>query len=260
MIERSFVQQKIQEFNIRELIFERLKSAGVSEVEIQKTPLGERIIIYGLYPGKLVGRGGKNIKELTQVLKEKYKLENPQIEVKEEPNPWLNARIVAERIATSLERYGVNRFRAIIHKVMGIVMKNGAKGIEVRISGKVPSDRARTWRFFTGYLKKCGNPAKTIVRSAKTTALLKIGVVGVKVKIMPPEVLLPDHVIINEITKEELDEIAKEIKEEVKDEETAKKKTKKTTKKKTTKKTAKRKTKKTTTRKKTTKKTTKKKK
>ena len=120
-----------------------------------RTPLGEKIIIYTSRPGLIVGRKGENIKKLTKNLKKKFDLENPQIEIAEVDKIMLDPQIVAERIASSLERFGSNRFKGIGHKTMEEVIQSGALGIEIVISGKIPGARAKSWRFYKGYLKKC---------------------------------------------------------------------------------------------------------
>ena len=73
------------------------------------------------------------------------------------------------------------------------VLRAGALGIEITISGKIPSSRAKTWRFYQGYLKKCGDIALKVGK-ADMQAQLKTGVVGVKVSIMPPDIQLPDAI------------------------------------------------------------------
>lgn len=198
MIERKIVAEKIKEFQIEEYIAHNLKNSGHSHTKVQRTPLGEKIIIHASRPGLIVGRKGQNIKKLTSDLKSMFNLENPQLEISEVENPSLDAQIVAERIANSLERFGSARFKGIAHKVIQDVMNAGALGIELTISGKVPSTRAKTWRFYQGYLKKCGDIALTGVDKAYSTAKLKMGVIGVKVKIMPPTTKLPDHIVVSD--------------------------------------------------------------
>ncbi len=198
MIERIFVKQKLKEFQIEEFVGENLKNVGHSHTKMQRTPLGEKIIVFSSRPGLVVGKKGQNISSLTRLLKKKFGLENPQIEISEVTNAELDAKIVAERIATSLERFGSKRFKGIMHKAMEDALNNGARGIEITISGKVPSQRARSWRVYGGYLKKCGNIAMTKVRKAHTNALLKSGIIGIKVAILPGDIRLPDDVKISE--------------------------------------------------------------
>ena len=89
-------------------------------------------------------------------------------------------------------------------------MNAGALGIEVIISGKIPGARAKSWRFYTGYLKKCGDVALS-VKAAKKSALLKSGIIGVKVAIMPPDIVLPDKINLLEEPEQIVAPVKKEI-------------------------------------------------
>ena len=232
MIERDFIAQKTKEFYIKKYVESTLRHVGISQIRLKKIPLGEKIIINTSRPSLVVGSKGSNIKALTKALKKKFKLENPQIEINEVKNIFLDANIVAEQIAGSLERFGSARFKGAGHKTMDNVMRAGAMGVEIIISGKIPGARAKNWRFYQGYLKKCGDIAVSGVRKSKKSALLKSGIIGIKVSIMPPDLVLPDTI---EILDEPI-QIVEEIKAE------KKKPKKKSTKKKTTKKKAAKKT------------------
>lgn len=232
MIERKFIKQKMQEAQIQEFISKNVKNAGHSHTKMQKTPLGEKIIIHSSRPGLIVGKKGQNIKLLTKAMKKEFNLENPQIEMCEVEEPNLDANIIAERISDSLERFGTTKFKGIGHKVMSNVMEAGALGVEIIISGKIPSARARSWRFYSGYLKKCGDIALTGIRKSTVSAKLKTGIVGIKVSIMPPDIKLPDKINIIEEKETVVEEVKKE--EETAKEDTnkeGKKKSKKTEKK-----------------------------
>ena len=209
MIERQIVAQKKKEYQIQEMIANKVKGSGYSHTKLQRTPLGEKIIIHAARPGLIVGRKGQSIIKLTKELKNSFELENPQIEINEIENININAMVVAGKIAESLERFGTARFKGIMHKTMENVMSSGALGIEIVISGKIPGARAKSWRVYSGYLKKCGDIAINGVSKAKVRAVIKTGVVGVKVSIMPPDIKLPDNIQI----LEEKQEIIEEIKE-----------------------------------------------
>ncbi|MBS3125547.1 30S ribosomal protein S3 [Candidatus Woesearchaeota archaeon] len=204
MIERKFVTKKIKEQQIEEFISQTLKNVGHSHTSLQRTPVGEKVVIYASRPGLVVGRKGENIKKLTNTLKRKFNLENPQIEIAEVEQPNLDAQIVAERIASTIERFGIQKFKAIGHKTMTDVMNAGALGIEIIISGKVPSARAKSWRFYSGYLKKCGNIATEGVKRAQAVAINKLGEIGVKVAIMPPGTILPDDIVVGKLASIEV--------------------------------------------------------
>lgn len=219
MIERKFVAQKMKEFQIQEYITQNLQNVGHSHTRMVKTPLGEKIIIFTSRPGLVVGRKGQNIKLLTKTLKKRFNLENPQIEINEVETPNLDANIVAERIVDSLEKFGSQKFKAVGHKIMSDVMNAGALGIEINISGKVPSARAKSWRFYSGYLKKCGDIAVTGVRKSDAQAQLKTGVIGVRVRIMPRDIKLPDDIYLVEEKETKVEELKESQKETVTKEE-----------------------------------------
>ncbi len=237
MIERKFVSEKMKEFQIQKYVRGSLRNVGLSHIKVQKTPLGEKIIVFTSRPGLVVGRKGQNIKQLTKDLKREFQLENPQIEISEVEKIGINATIMAEKIASFLERFGSRNFKGVGHKTMMEVMSSGALGIEIIISGKIPSSRAKSWRFFSGYLRKCGDISIEGVDRAYVVAQLKSGIVGIKVSIMPPDIKLPDNVEILKEKKEIVEEIPGpdvkkedadvEKKEDVKDKPPSKKRKKK---------------------------------
>ncbi len=211
MIEKNFVSQKLKELEIQNFLAEEIGKSKYSYCEIKKTPLGDKIIIHTSKPGLVVGKKGENIRHLTKVLKEKFKMDNPQIEVAEIEKPELDAQTMAELIVTTFERYGPKRFKSIGYKALQRIMDAGARGAEIIISGRgVPSSRAKSWRFYAGYLKKCGEEAVTQIKKGFCVANLKSGSIGVKVRIMTPDVELPDTIKIKKEIKVEPSEEEKE--------------------------------------------------
>ena len=206
MIERKFVKERIEEFRIQEFVRKKMKGVGLSDIKMQKTPLGEKVIISTSRPGLVVGRKGENIKDLTKSMKKEFELENPQIEISEVEQPNLDPSIIAEKIVDFLERFGTSKFKGIGHRVMADVTEAGAPGIEIVISGKIPSSRAKSWRFYKGYLKKCGDTALTNVNVAYASAKLKTRVVGVKVAIMQSSAELTGQLAEEEEDKKETEE------------------------------------------------------
>jgi len=89
-------------------------------------------------------------------------------------------------------------------------MEAGAMGVEIIISGKLRTERARSEKFRAGYLPKSGDPAMKYVRTAVTHVQLKPGIFGVKVSIMPPNVKLPDQIEFLEEAGEEYEEEVEE--------------------------------------------------
>ncbi len=227
MIEKDFVSRKIKGYRIEEFISSHLKEAGYSHTEIQRTPLGEKIIIYTSKPGLIVGHRGENIKNLTRYLKKKFKMENPQIEVAEISDPLLNPQSVASHITYLFEKYGPKHFKSTGYKTIEQIMVAGATGVEIVISGRgIPSSRAKRWRFSAGYLKKSGDISENFVKRGFSVAQLRSGSIGVKVSILTPDVKLPDKIVLSEVKedsetkvehkKEPEPEAKKEVKEEKK--------------------------------------------
>jgi len=206
-IEKKFINQNLKEFRIRMFVGKQLSRVGLSDIQLQRTPLGDKILIKASRPGLVVGRAGSNIQKLTEALKAEFNLENPQIEIEEVTKIGLDPNIIAEMIVNSLERFGSSRFKGVGHKSMAEVMGAGALGVEILISGKVPSQRARTWRFYQGYLKKCGDVAVSGVDVAHKAAVLKTGAVGIKVSIMPPTTILPDKILLLQPDEPTLEEV-----------------------------------------------------
>ncbi len=203
MEENKTVDFKKAEFSLRENIKKSLGKGKISRVRIEYTPVGEKIIISTNRPGLIIGRGGERIDELTKTLKRKFKLENPHIEIDEIKNPEFDAQIIADEIALSLERFGPLRFKVVAYRTLQKIIKAGALGVEIRLSGKLPGARAKTWRFGQGYLKKTGDSAKVVDR-AQARAETKPGTVGIKVSILSPEAKLKDRIKIDEELLEKL--------------------------------------------------------
>lgn len=197
MEEKKVVKFKKDEFAIKEYIKTSLGKGKISKVKIEYTPIGEKIIVSTNKPGLVIGKRGEKIDELTRFLKTKFKLENPHIEIDEIKRAELDSQLVADDIALALERMGPLRFKVISYRALQRIMEAGALGAEIRLSGKLPSSRAKTWRFSQGYLKKVGHTAK-VVDIAMAIAQTKPGVVGVKVSILRPDVILHDKIIVDE--------------------------------------------------------------
>jgi small subunit ribosomal protein S3 len=190
-MKNHFVLKGLQRVGVDEYLDSELKRAGYGGVDIQKTPLGTRFTIYATRPGFVIGRRGKTVRELTEALKRVFGIDNPQIEVAEVEVPEFDAKIMAEKLASSLER-GF-QYRRAVYGVMRRIMEAGAKGTEITISGKLTSQRARYQKFKDGVLTKCGEPVRTYVKEATAPAFLKPGVMGVRVVIMLPGDL-PDKI------------------------------------------------------------------
>ncbi len=197
MDEKKFVGFKEEELGVKEYIKNSLGKGRISEVNIEYTPVGEKIVVNTNRPGLVIGKKGERIEELTTTLKKRFKLDNPHIEIRDIQNEMLDAQLVADNIALQLERKGSMKFKLVAYRFLQDIVKAGAIGVEIVLSGKLPSDRAKSWRFSHGYLKKTGEPAKVVDR-AMSQATTQQGVIGIKVSIMGPHAEIHDRIVVNE--------------------------------------------------------------
>jgi small subunit ribosomal protein S3 len=204
-IVKRFITESIKKTEIDEFLQKKLERAGYGGVDISKTPLGTHVVIYAMRPGIVIGRGGETIKDLAITLEENFKLSNPQISVSEIEVPEFNAHVIASRVASALQR-GVH-FRRAGFWALNQVMEAGALGAEIVISGKLRTERARFEKFRAGYFPRCGDPALTYMKKAEAHVQLKPGIIGVRVKLMPPDAQFPDKIKIKEeLPPEEIEE------------------------------------------------------
>ncbi len=214
MIEKDFVTEGLKRTRIDEYLEKELDRAGYGGMEIQVTPLGTMVVVYAERPGMVIGRGGKTVRAITNSLKNNYELENPQVEVKEVDIPELNPKIMAHKISAMLQR-GMH-FRRVAYSALRRIIGAGAQGVEVTISGKIRGSRSACAKFTDGYIKRCGEPSTKYVKEGFATVQLKPGVLGIYVRIMPPNVTLPDKVdIIQPKVQEPSVDVSEEPVEEI---------------------------------------------
>ncbi len=198
-IERKFVNDGYVKASMDEYFAEQLNRAGYGGMELNRTPMGTQIVIYSEKPGMVIGKAGKVIRKLTRDVATKYNLENPQIDAQEVKKPELNAQMMASRLAASIERGWY--FRKAGHNTIRAVMNAGALGCEVVISGKLTGSRSRVEKFVDGYIKHSGNPVQEVVDEGFAVAVKKLGTLGCKVRIIQPDVVLPDSYRVKEASE-----------------------------------------------------------
>ena len=195
-IQNYFVKENARRAEIDEYLSQELKRAGYSRVEMTKTPLGTRVVIYASKPGLVIGRRGQSIRDLTAILEERFAVENPQISVATLEIHELDPKVVASQIAMALQR-GIH-FRRAAYWALQRTIEAGALGVEIAIRGKLTTDRARYEKYKAGYLPSVGEAIDRIVRRAVVDTQLKQGLFGIRVKLMPPNAALPDRPVIRE--------------------------------------------------------------
>ncbi|MFH1471181.1 MAG: 30S ribosomal protein S3, partial [Candidatus Micrarchaeota archaeon] len=190
-IERKFIEDSINRHRVAEFLEKELDRAGFSHVEIQRTPMVTRIAVSVTNPGRVIGKRGKTINDLTTAVQREFKIDNPQISVVEISTVELEPRLMAKKAVKMIEM-GKN-IRRILHATLKMIMDAGALGAEVIASGKIAAKggRSKRLRVSAGYLPKAGEPSR-LVRIASITAYPKSGAIGVIVKIVPPGTEFPD--------------------------------------------------------------------
>jgi small subunit ribosomal protein S3 len=157
--------------------------------------MGMRVSIVAERPGMVIGRKGATINALTDDLRRRFHVENPQIEVVEAGHDAnVNAQIMAQKLAEALERGW--HFRRAGHSTVQRVMGAGAQGCQVIVSGKLTGQRHRSEKFSQGHIKYCGETADRVMDVGFAVAKKKLGVIGCTVRIMRAEWKLPDNITI----------------------------------------------------------------
>lgn len=213
--ERKFIVENIRRILLKEHIRRATERAGFGGIDVQRTPVGTRITLIAERPGMVIGHKGSTIKDLTNDIETIFEFDNPKIEVQEDPNPSLNPIIMAEKLASALERGW--HFRRAGHSTVRRIMESGARGCLVTISGKLTGERHRTEKFKAGHIKFCGEPKNQWMRVGYAVAKKKPGVMGIKVAIMDPNAILPSEIKVKPLPTEAQIAIQKALEDKAKE-------------------------------------------
>ena len=182
----DFSDNLVEDYNIRKFVKNKLYSAGISKIEIERASDRVKVFIYTAKPGVVIGKGGADIEKLKAEV-QKLTTKKLSIDIKEIKRPDGDSQLVAENIALQLE----NRvsFRRAMKSVMSRAMKTpGVKGIKTAVSGRLGgADMARTEFYSEGTI-----PLQTLradIDYGFAEASTTYGKVGVKVWIYKGEVL-----------------------------------------------------------------------
>ncbi len=183
--EKDYSKNLITDVKIREFVAKNLKDAAVASVIIERKKGRPEITLYTAKPGVIIGRGGEDIEKLRKKIA-KLVGEEVYVNIIEEKNPDLCAKLVADNIAQQIEARAP--FRSAQKRAIRNTMKAGAKGIKTAVSGRLGgAEMARTEGYTEGTV-----PLHTIradVDYATSEANTTYGKIGVKVWIYKNEVL-----------------------------------------------------------------------
>lgn len=172
----------LEDLKIREFLNQRLITAGLAQVQIQRLNKKLKIILTTTRPGLVIGRGGKGLEDLKKDLNKIVTLEdsgkNFEIQVEELKNPDSSAKLIAEKIAYQLNR----RFpyRRVVNNAMEKAISSGALGIKIILAGRINgAEISRTEKFSIGPI-----PLSTLrihIDYYEKPALTRSGYIGIKV-------------------------------------------------------------------------------
>jgi small subunit ribosomal protein S3 len=183
--ERDYDKQLYEDVKLKNELKDKLKSAGVSSIEIERPGNKLRIIIKTARPGIIIGRKGAEIDKLKAELQGRTKGKDVFVDIQEVHKPELDAQLVSEAIALQLEkRVG---FRRAMRKAVDSALRFGCKGIKVRVSGRLNGNEiARSEWYLQGRL-----PLHTLradIEYGFSEARTTYGVIGVKVWVYKGEI------------------------------------------------------------------------
>ena len=185
--EKGFAGKLQEDLMVRNYVRNRLKKAGISRIQIDRTPKRAVITIHTSRPGIVIGKSGKEIAQLEEELK-KVTSKEVKILIHEIKRPELDAALVAESIASQIE--GRISFRRAMKQSITAAMRMGAEGIRVMCGGRLGgAEIARREQYKEGRI-----PLHTIradIDYATATSRTIYGAIGVKVWICKGEILGP---------------------------------------------------------------------
>ncbi|WP_409228988.1 30S ribosomal protein S3 [Gudongella sp. SC589] len=182
---KTFNEYLVEDFKIREYLKEKLYIAGISKIEIERAASKIKVSIFTAKPGMVIGRGGSGVEELRLAI-EKMTKKSVVINVEEIKVAELDAQLVAENIASQLERRVT--FRRAMKQAIQRTMRFGAQGIKTQVAGRLGgADMARTEGYSEGTI-----PLQTLradIDYGFAEAMTTYGKIGVKVWLYKGEVL-----------------------------------------------------------------------
>eukprot|EP00727_Mastigamoeba_balamuthi_P007958 m51a1_g3783 putative 40S ribosomal protein S3 (253) ;mRNA; f:170045-170895 len=183
---RKFVADGVFYAELNDLLTRELADDGFAGVEVRVTPTRTEIIIRATRTKQVLGEKGQRIRELTSVIQKRFGFREGSVELFAERvnNRGLCAMAQAESLKFKLlEGLAVRR---ACYGVVRFVMESGARGCEVRVGGKLRSQRAKNMKFRDGYMIQSGHPCKVYKDIATKTILMRAGTAGIVVEIMLP--------------------------------------------------------------------------
>jgi len=183
---RQFCADGIFYAELNEYLQRELAEDGYAGVEVRVTPTRTEIIIRATRTQNVLGDKGRRIRELTALIQKRFNFQPGSVELYAEKVANRGLCAIAQAESLKYKLLGGLAARRACYGVIRFIMENGARGVQVVISGKLRGQRAKSMVFRDGYMIKSGDPKKYFVDRAVRHILLKAGVLGVNLTIMLP--------------------------------------------------------------------------
>jgi small subunit ribosomal protein S3 len=181
--EKFFAKKLSEDLMLRQYIQNRLNNAGISQIEIKRTPKRITLTIHTARPGIVIGKKGTEVDKLKEEL-QRLTSQEVQLNIHEIKRPELDAALVADNVAKQIE--GKVSFRRAMKRAITSTMRMGAEGVRIRCAGRLGgAEIARSEQYKEGRI-----PLHTLradIDYARTTAMTAYGTIGVKVWICKGE-------------------------------------------------------------------------
>ncbi|MCD6118005.1 30S ribosomal protein S3 [bacterium] len=183
--EKNFAKKLHEDLMLRKYIRKRMPNAGISNIEIKRTPKRITLTIHTSRPGIVIGKKGSEVDKLKEEL-QKITSQNVQVNIHEIKRPELDAYLVAENVVRQLE--SKISFRRAMKRAITSTMRMGAEGVRIRCSGRLGgAEMARVEQYREGRI-----PLHTLradIDYAQIEAHTTYGIIGVKVWICKGEIV-----------------------------------------------------------------------
>lgn len=182
---QNYIDQLHEDIKIRKIIKESSQNAGVTNMEIERFPGKVHVLVHTAKPGIIIGRKGETVKGIRRELEE-LTGQKLDLEIREIKNPDTEALLIAENVASQIERR--ISYRRAMKRTMQQAMRQGAKGVKVQVAGRL--NGAEMCR--TIWMREGRVPLQTLradIDFARTNAYTTYGVIGVKAWVYKGEIL-----------------------------------------------------------------------
>ena len=189
---RDYADDLLVDLRVREFVKKKLAAASVSRVEIERPAQTAKVTVYTARPGIVIGKKGEDVEKLRNTLTQQMGVP-VQVNIEEIRKPDLDAQLVADGVASQLERRVM--FRRAMKRAVQNAMRQGAEGIKIQVGGRLGgAEIARSEWYREGRV-----PLHTLradIDYATAEAATTYGIIGIKVWIFKGEILDLDEAIV----------------------------------------------------------------